>query len=90
MFRNIYTCNDGAERKLFLETVINKLQNHRASDYLFLNCNFSCREDDTIDRNHTEPHQGSQYALRHLLFCHGLVDVEEDACGLQTVHMVPL
>lgn len=42
VFMNIYTPTNGAQRRLFLEAVSNKLQNHKPSDYLFLGGDFNC------------------------------------------------
>ena len=72
---NIYAPTSGVDRVAFLNTVNTALQNYSTDDYMFMGGDFNCNENEAVDRNHTEPHDASQRALRESLKAHGLCDV---------------
>lgn len=58
VFFCVYVPTSGVERMLFLNTLNLTLQNCDSEDFLFLGGDFNCTEQ-TIDRNHIEPHEPS-------------------------------
>ncbi len=63
VFINIYTPVLGGERVLFLNKVRDAVENVKPEEYLFIGGDFNCTENDSIDRNHKEPHMESQRAF---------------------------
>nr|BAC82605.1 pol-like protein [Tetraodon nigroviridis] len=74
VFINVYAPTNGTERKSFLEKVSARLNRCGPEDFLIMGGDFNCTECEFVDRNHAEPHPGSQHALKQLVHSHGLVD----------------
>ena len=55
--------------------IIDNLNSCNSEDYLFLDGDFNCSGNETLDCNHAEPHPASQHALSQLIYSPGLVDV---------------
>ena len=71
---NVYAPTIGPERVLFLQVLSDFLSNLNGEDFLFLAGDYNCTEN-SLDRNHLEPHSASQYALRRVIQTHDLADV---------------
>ena len=71
----MYAPTVGAERILFFKKLREVLSDCAPEDFLFLGGDFNCTENALLDRNHAEPHPGSQQVLKQLVQSHGLVDV---------------
>ncbi len=63
------------ERVLFLNKVRDAVENCKPEEYLFIGGDFNCTENDSIDRNHKEPHMESQRVLRQIIKEHDLYDI---------------
>ncbi len=59
----------------FLEKLSNILSNCKEEEFIFIVGDFNCTENDTMDRNHKEPHLASQHAIRKLITEHDLCDI---------------
>lgn len=71
---NVYAPVMAAERLLFLETLLNTVQNCDPDHYLLIAGDFNCTAMD-IDRNHREPHTASRLSLNRCIETNDLVDV---------------
>lgn len=74
-FINIYAPVNCADRSQFFGKINEALRGVQSSDYVFLGGDFNCTENESLDRNHAEPHPVCQCALRQLVSSHDLVDV---------------
>lgn len=75
VFINVYAPTDGNERVRFLHEISAFLNTCNSDDFLFLAGDFNCTEDDSVDRNHAEPHAASKCTLKQVCRSHDLVDI---------------
>lgn len=75
VFINVYAPVVGPERVVFLNKLSDILSNCKIEEFMFIGGDFNCTANDTLDRNHKEPHLASQYAIRKLIAEHDLCDV---------------
>lgn len=74
VFICVYVPTSGVERMLFLNTLNLTLQNCDSEEFLFLGGDFNCTEQ-TIDRNHIEPHEPSRKRLIQVIKTNELCDI---------------
>lgn len=74
VFFCVYVPTSGVERMLFLNTLNLTLQNCDSEEFLFLGGDFNCTEQ-TIDRNHIEPHEPSRKRLIQVIKTNELCDI---------------
>ena len=75
VFINVYAPNNGPARVLFLNELSKILSQCEPDEFLFLAGDFNCTEDESLDRNHAEPHGESKRAMKRLVETHSLTDV---------------